>query len=69
MNLQAIKRFLFGIAIGLFLAFLCWSYSAFFHVSISLFQGILGCLILAISCGFVAAISDLDTLLDNFPSL
>ncbi len=69
MSLQSIKRFLFGIAIGLFLAMICWSYSAFCHVSISLFQGILGCLILAISCGLVAAISDLDTLLDNFPSL
>ena len=69
MNLQLIKRFIFGIVIGLFLAMLCWSYSAFCHVSIPLFQGIFGCLILTISCGLVAAISDPDTILDNLPFL
>ncbi|MDJ0901298.1 MAG: hypothetical protein QNJ55_21080 [Xenococcus sp. MO_188.B8] len=70
MNLKLlVKRFIFGIAIGLFVAMICWSYSAYFLVSISLFQGILGCLLLAISCGLVAAISDPDTLLDNFPFL
>ncbi|MGK7896516.1 MAG: hypothetical protein AB4372_23580 [Xenococcus sp. (in: cyanobacteria)] len=69
MSLQSIKRFVFGIAGGLFLAIVCWSYSAFFHVSISWFQGIFGCLILAISCGVIAALSNLDTILDNLPYL
>jgi len=69
MNLLLIKRFLLGIAIGLFLAVICWSYSAYFLVSISLFQGICGCLVLGIACGLVAATSDPDTMLDNLPFL
>ncbi len=70
MNLQSsLKRFIFGIAMGLFLAMICWSYSVYFHVAISLVQGIIGSLFLAISCGIIATIGNLDKLMDNLPWL
>ena len=66
MNSQSsIKLFIFGVGIGLFVAMIGWSYSAYCHVSIPLVQGIIGALLLAISCGIVAAVGDLDNLMDN----
>ena len=66
MNLpSSTKRFILGITIGLFFAMICWSYSACFHVAISLAQGVIGSLLLAISCGIIATIGDLDKLMDN----
>ncbi len=70
MNLQSsIKRFLFGVGIGIFISLIAWSYSAYFHVSIHVYQGIMGTLLLAISCGVVANIGSIDKLMDNFPDI
>ena len=70
MNLQpSIKRFLSGVLLGLFIAVIVWSYSAYFHSSISFTQGIIGSLFLAISFGVVATISDIDKLMDSIPFL
>ncbi len=65
MKLQAIKRFLVGIAVGLFSAVIFWSYSAFFNVTISLTQGIAGTILLALACGTIATVSSIDKLIDN----
>lgn len=67
--MNSLKRFLFGMSIGLFLAAIAWSYSAYFHVSISLVQGIVGSLLLALSCGIVATVTNLNKLMDNLPNL
>jgi CDP-diglyceride synthetase len=70
MNLQSsYQHFIFGVGIGLFVTMLGWSYSVYYHVSISLIQEIIGSLLLAIGCGFVAIFGDLDKLIDNFPFL
>lgn len=66
---QLIKRFIVGILTGIFLAFIYWSYSSYFHVDLSLAQGIMGSLLLAIACGVIATFSGLDKLIDNLPSL
>ncbi len=65
----SIKDFILGGAVGLFVAMIAWSYSAFFHVAISLSEGIIGTLLLAISCGIVAMIGNIDKLMDNLPFL
>ena len=68
MNFKSlIKRFLSGIGVGLLITLIVWSYSTFFHVSISFVQGLIGILYLTLSCGVIAAISNLDTLMDNWP--
>jgi len=69
MNFKAIKRFLAGGAVALVTILIMWSYSAFFHVSISFAQGLIGILFLTISCGIIAAMGNLDTLMDNLPFL
>lgn len=70
MNSQSsIKRFLFGVAVGIFVAMIIWSYSAYYYVSVSLVQGIIGSLLLAISCGVVATLGNLDKLIDSIPFL
>ena len=69
MKMKSFKRFLFGIAVGLFVGAIAWSYSAYFDVSISLVQGIVGSLLLAIFCGIVTTLSSLDKLMDNLPNL
>ncbi|MDJ0617935.1 MAG: hypothetical protein QNJ63_14520 [Calothrix sp. MO_192.B10] len=70
MNLESsVKRFIFGIGIGIFIAMIAWSYSAYYHVSISLMQGILTTLFLGVTCGLVATIGSLDKLMDNLPFL
>lgn len=61
------KRFISGLAVGIFLAAIAWSYSAYFHVPISLVQGIIGSSLLAIFCGIIATIGGLDKLMDNIP--
>ena len=65
MKLQAIKRFLGGMAVGLFLAATFWSYSALCHVAISLTQSIAGTVLLTVACGTIATISSIDKLMDN----
>ena len=67
--MNSIKRFTFGMGIGLFLAAIAWSYSAYFYVSISLIQGVIGSLLLAIFCGIIATIGSFDKLMDNLPHL
>ena len=62
-----IKRFLSGVAVGLLGALLAWFYSALANVSIPLEQGFLGILFLTISCGTIAAATNLDTLMKIFP--
>ncbi|MBE9047069.1 hypothetical protein IQ255_22165 [Pleurocapsales cyanobacterium LEGE 10410] len=64
-----VKRFVFGFAIGLFIAIVIWSYSAYYLVSISPAQGIIGSLILSIPFGVLAAVSNLDKLIDSLPDL
>ena len=67
--MNSLKRFLFGVAVGFFCAAIAWSYTIFFHASIPLWQGILGSSLLAITCGIVTTVGDLDTLTDNIPFL
>ena len=67
--LNLIKRLTLGALVGLFIAAIYWSYSAYFHASFSLAHGIISSLLLAISCGLIAAITSLDKLMDNFPPL
>jgi hypothetical protein len=70
MNTQSsIKRFIFGMAIGLFLAAIAWSNCAYFHVVISVVQGIVGSVVLAITFGIIATVSSLDKFMDNLPFL
>ncbi|MGL6338978.1 MAG: hypothetical protein ACRC80_07540 [Waterburya sp.] len=64
-----IKRFTMGAAIGLFVAAICWSYSAYFYVSVSLIQGVLASLLLAVTCGIVATLGNIDKLFDSLPFL
>ncbi|MGB6298871.1 MAG: hypothetical protein WBF90_22200 [Rivularia sp. (in: cyanobacteria)] len=66
---DALKRFAIGILAGLFIAGIFWLYSIYFHVPISLVQGIIGSSLLAISCGIIATVSGLDKLFDNFPNI
>ncbi len=68
-KMNSLKRFIFGFAVGLFVAAIAWSYSVYFQISIALVQGIVGSLLLAISCGIVATIGNLDKLMDNIPHL
>jgi phosphate/sulfate permease len=68
-KLSAIKKFAIGILTGLFIAGIFWLYSIYFHVPISLVQGIIGSSLLAISCGIIATVSGLDKLFDNFPNI
>ena len=63
------KRFISGLAVGLFLVGIAWSYSAYFHVSISLIEGIVGGSLLAVFCGIIATIGGFDKLMDNLPNL
>ena len=66
MNLRStIKRFVFGMAVGLFVAAIFWSYSAFYYVPISLTYGVVGTVLLAVCCGIIATVSNLDKLIDN----
>ena len=65
MNLQLIKRFTIGMAVGLFIAVIFWSYSSFYYVAISLTQGILVSTLLGFCCGIVATFSSIDKLMDN----
>ncbi|MEM9506205.1 MAG: hypothetical protein AAGA16_00820 [Cyanobacteria bacterium P01_E01_bin.35] len=65
MNLQLVKRFLFGMAVGLFIAIILWSYSMFFYVATSVTQGVIGSLLLAVCCGIIATFSSIDKLMDN----
>ncbi|MEM7762013.1 MAG: hypothetical protein AAF298_28440 [Cyanobacteria bacterium P01_A01_bin.40] len=65
MNLQLVKRFLFGMAVGLFVAIILWSYSMFFYVAISITQGVIGSLLLVVCCGIIATFSSIDKLMDN----
>ena len=68
MNSQSsIKRFIFGAGMGIFIAMIIWSYSAYYHVSISLVQGLIGILFLAIPFGILASISNIDKLMDSLP--
>ena len=67
--LNSMKRFTLGAMGGIFLAAIYWSYSVYFQVSFSLAHGIIGSLFLAISCGVIATITNLDKLMDNFPPL
>lgn len=70
MNLQpSIKRFILGATIGLLFAAVGWSYSAYCNVPVSLLQGTIGSLVLAISLGIIASIGDIDELIDNLPFL
>lgn len=69
MSILFIKRFSLGIAIGLFITAIFWSYSIYFQVSVSLIQGIVGSLVMTVSCGAVAVIGNLDQLMDNLPWL
>ncbi|MEM7591309.1 MAG: hypothetical protein AAF383_07290 [Cyanobacteria bacterium P01_A01_bin.83] len=62
---QAIKRFFCGAAVGLFIATIFWSYSAFFYVATSVTQGIVGTILLALGCGTIATIGSIDKLMDN----
>lgn len=62
-----IKKFSIGLLIGLFIAAVSWLCSIYFHVSISLIQGIIGSSLLAISFGILATISGIDKLLNNLP--
>ena len=64
-----IKRLIFGSLVGIFLALIYWSYSAYFHVPLSLTHGIISTLFLAIACGVIAAFTSIDKLMDNFPSI
>ncbi|BAY81720.1 hypothetical protein NIES267_11970 [Calothrix parasitica NIES-267] len=66
---DAIKKFAIGILAGLFIAGIFWLYSIYFHVSIPLVQGIIGSLLLAISCGIIATVSGINKLFDNFPNI
>ncbi len=66
---SSIKRFIYGVAIGLFLAAIAWSYSAYFYVSIPLVQGIISTLLLSTSIGFIATFGNLDKFMDNLPFL
>ena len=68
MNLQSSsQRFISGVVFGLFLSMIAWSYSVYYHVSISLVQGVLCTLFLAFSFGVVAMFGNLDNLMDNIP--
>ncbi|MEL7246346.1 MAG: hypothetical protein AAGM40_29060 [Cyanobacteria bacterium J06573_2] len=64
-----IKKFTLGLLAGLFIAGIFWLYSIYFHVPISLAQGIIGSSLLAISCGVIATVSGIDKLFDNFPNI
>ena len=68
MNLQSSsQRFICGVIFGLFLSMIAWSYSVYYHVSISLVQGVFSTLLLAVSFGVVAMFGNLDNLMDNIP--
>ena len=62
-----IKKFSFGLLIGLFISILSWLCSIYFHVDISLIQGIIGSLLLSISFGILATFTGIDKLLNNLP--
>ena len=64
-----IKRFTLGALVGIFLALIYWSYSVYFHVSLSLDHGIIATLFLAIACGMIATFTSIDKLMDNFPPI
>lgn len=66
-KLSAIKRFTIGLLIGLFIAALAWLCSIYFHVAISLVQGIIGTVLLAICFGILTSFSGIDKLLNNLP--
>jgi CDP-diglyceride synthetase len=70
MNSQlSIKNFILGAATGLLVATIAWSYSDYYYVSISLFQGIIGSLVLVTCFGIMATVGNLEKLLDNLPFL
>ena len=71
MNSQSsnIKKFTIGLLAGLFIAGIFWLYSIYFHVPIPLVQGIIGSLLLAISCGIIATVGGINKLFDNFPNI
>lgn len=69
MNWQLFKRFTFGLAIGLFITVVIWSYSAYYLFTISWVRGIVTSLIVGIFFGILACFVDIDKLLDNFPTL
>ena len=64
-----IKRFAVGLLTGLFLAAILWLYSIYFHIPISLAQGIIGTSVIGISCGTLATVSGIDKVFDNLPNI
>lgn len=64
----SIKKFAFGMAWGLFLVAIYWSYSLYYHSSIPLARGIIVSLLFSISCGLItlkAGYKGLDNFLEN----
>ncbi|MEM9922731.1 MAG: hypothetical protein AAF915_03080 [Cyanobacteria bacterium P01_D01_bin.50] len=68
-KLSPIKRFALGVLGGLFFTSILWLYSIYFHATISLAQGIFGCSLIAICCGILAMVGEIDNFFDNFPSI
>ena len=66
---KKIKRFICGAMVGILLATIYWSYSAYFRASFSLTHGIVSSLILAIACGVITTFTSVDKLMDNFPQI
>lgn len=64
-----IRNFALGLLTGLFLAAILWLYSIFFHVPISLAQGIIGTSVIGISCATLASVGGIDKLFDNLPNI
>jgi len=64
-----LRRFVPGVAVGMLLALIAWSYSIFFGVSISLIHGLIGTVVLAIACGAIAVTTNFSTLMDRLPFL
>ena len=65
MNLKSIGRFVSGMAVGLFVAAIFWSYSASYYAPVSLIRGIVGSIVLSLGCGVVATVGSIDKLMDN----
>jgi hypothetical protein len=66
--MSSIKRFSTGAIFGLVIAAIYWSTTYYFGYQLTLIQGIIGCLILAITCGLMTlkwGYQTLQTLLDR----
>ncbi|MEM7552642.1 MAG: hypothetical protein AAF378_00810 [Cyanobacteria bacterium P01_A01_bin.84] len=68
-KLSGIRRFVYGLLVGLFFAGLLYLYSVYFYVYIPLVQGIIGSLVLGISCGAIALTNGVDKVFDNLPKI